>query len=104
MVNEVKRGAGTDRSRGSGLSGARLLAATLLNALITAVEVAGGIASGSLALLSDAAHNLGDTAAIAFSYAAWRIAGRGRRHVLRNRGEQRLGLALQGREQLVFPG
>ena len=77
MVNEVKRGAGTDRSRGSGLSGARLLAATLLNALITAVEVAGGIASGSLALLSDAAHNLGDTAAIAFSYAAWRIAGRG---------------------------
>ncbi len=61
----------------AGVSGARLLAAVLLNALITVVEVAGGIASGSLALLSDAAHNLGDTAAIALSYAAWRIAGRG---------------------------
>jgi cobalt-zinc-cadmium efflux system protein len=49
---------------------------TLLNALITVVEIAGGIVSGSLALLSDAAHNLGDTIAILTSYIAWRIAGR----------------------------
>ena len=49
---------------------------TLLNGLITIVEVAGGIMSGSLALLSDAAHNLGDTVSILLSYVAWRIAGR----------------------------
>ena len=59
-----------------GLSGPRFLGVTLLNALITVVEIAGGIVSGSLALLSDAAHNLGDTIAILTSYIAWRIAGR----------------------------
>lgn len=58
------------------MSGARFLGVTLLNALITAVEIAGGILSGSLALLSDAAHNLGDTIAILTSYIAWRIAGK----------------------------
>jgi len=35
-----------------------LLGATLLNLVITVVEIAGGILSGSLALLSDALHNL----------------------------------------------
>lgn len=58
------------------LSAAKYLGVTLLNGLITAVEVAGGIMSGSLALLSDAAHNLGDTVSILLSYIAWRIAGR----------------------------
>ena len=58
------------------MSAARFLGVTLLNGLITAVEVAGGIMSGSLALLSDAAHNLGDTIAILTSYIAWRIAGK----------------------------
>lgn len=58
------------------LSAAKYLGVTLLNGLITAVEVAGGIMSGSLALLSDAAHNLGDTVSILLSYAAWKIAGR----------------------------
>jgi cobalt-zinc-cadmium efflux system protein len=38
-----------------------LLAATLLNLVITVVEVAGSILSGSIALLSDALHNLSDT-------------------------------------------
>ena len=37
-----------------------LLAATLLNLVITVVEIAGGLLSGSLALLSDAFHNLSD--------------------------------------------
>ncbi len=58
------------------LSAARYLGVTLLNGLITVVEIAGGIMSGSLALLSDAAHNLGDTVSIATSYIAWRIAGK----------------------------
>ena len=58
------------------LSAAKYLGVTLLNGLITVVEVAGGIMSGSLSLLSDAAHNLGDTVSILLSYVAWRIAGK----------------------------
>ena len=58
------------------LSAAKYLGVTILNGLITVVEVAGGIMSGSLALLSDAAHNLGDTVSILLSYAAWKIAGK----------------------------
>ena len=58
------------------LSPAKYLGVTILNGLITVVEVAGGILSGSLALLSDAAHNLGDTVSILLSYVAWKIAGK----------------------------
>lgn len=47
-----------------------LLAATLLNFVITVVEVAGGLLSGSLALLSDALHNLSDTFATFIAYLA----------------------------------
>lgn len=56
------------------LSGKKILLVTLLNALITATEIAGGLLSGSLSLLSDAVHNLSDTFAIALSYIANRIA------------------------------
>jgi len=41
-----------------------------LNVLITAVEVAGGLASGSLALLSDALHNASDVAALLLAIGA----------------------------------
>lgn len=51
----------------------RLLAATLLNLVITLVEVAGSILSGSIALLSDAVHNLGDTLATFVAFLASRI-------------------------------
>ncbi len=62
---------------GSGnISGVRLGAVTALNLTITAAEVVGGILSGSLALLSDALHNLGDSAAIVTSWIAHRIAAR----------------------------
>jgi cobalt-zinc-cadmium efflux system protein len=47
-----------------------LLAATFLNLVITIVEIAGGILSGSLALLSDALHNLSDTFATFIAYLA----------------------------------
>lgn len=57
-------------------SGRRLLVAVALNLLITIAEVVGGILSGSLALLSDALHNLSDTASLLTSYVAQRIAGR----------------------------
>lgn len=58
------------------LSGRKIFWVTLLNASITITEFIGGLLSGSVALLSDAAHNLSDTLAIALSYVANRIAGR----------------------------
>ncbi len=59
-----------------GLSTRKFFWVTLLNAFITAVEIAGGILSGSLALLSDAIHNLSDTISIALSFFAWKISGK----------------------------
>jgi cobalt-zinc-cadmium efflux system protein len=47
-----------------------LLTATFLNLVITVVEIAGGLLSGSLALLSDALHNLSDTFATFIAYLA----------------------------------
>ncbi|MCK4751170.1 MAG: cation transporter [Bacteroidales bacterium] len=47
-----------------------LVVVTLLNLVITATEIAGGIMSGSLALLSDALHNLSDTFATFIAYLA----------------------------------
>jgi cobalt-zinc-cadmium efflux system protein len=48
----------------------------LLTAGFMAVEVAGGLISGSLALLADAAHMLTDAAALALAWVAFRIARR----------------------------
>lgn len=50
-----------------------LLLSTLLNFIITIVQVAGGILSNSLSLLSDALHNLGDTIAVFLAYIADRF-------------------------------
>jgi len=46
------------------------------NLVITGVEFAGGILSGSLALLSDAAHNLSDVLALIFGYLGERVSER----------------------------
>lgn len=54
-----------------------LLAATLLNLVISVIEFAGGILSGSLALFSDAIHNLSDTFATFIAYMAILIGRRG---------------------------
>jgi cobalt-zinc-cadmium efflux system protein len=53
-----------------------LLLATVLNIFITVVEIIGGIMANSLALLSDALHNLSDTIAILLAYIARRISQR----------------------------
>ena len=47
-----------------------LLISVLLNAIITLAEFVGGFLSNSLALISDAVHNLSDTMAIIISYFA----------------------------------
>jgi cobalt-zinc-cadmium efflux system protein len=48
----------------------RLVITMLLNFLITILELAGGVVSGSLSLLSDAIHNFSDGVAVIVSYLA----------------------------------
>ena len=54
----------------------RLLWATVLNFGIAIAEVIGGIFSNSLALLSDALHNVSDALAVLLAYIANRIGKR----------------------------
>lgn len=51
----------------------RLWISIILNFIITVAEFVGGLISGSLALLSDALHNLSDTASLGISLVARRI-------------------------------
>lgn len=64
-------------NHGSDASIGKLWISILLNLLITLAEVIGGILSNSLALLSDAIHNLNDTASLGISLVARKIAKRG---------------------------
>jgi cobalt-zinc-cadmium efflux system protein len=57
----------------SQISGIRLLITLILNLIITAAEVIGGLISGSLSLISDALHNFSDGVAIVISYIAIRL-------------------------------
>lgn len=52
------------------LSGNRLLFSIVLNIIITASQIVGGLISGSLALISDAVHNLSDVISLIISYIA----------------------------------
>ena len=53
--------------------GRNLGISSILNFAISIVEIIGGIISGSLALFSDAIHNLGDSASVLIAYIANRI-------------------------------
>jgi len=57
-------------------TGARLLVTVILNFVIAAAEIVGGLISGSLALLSDALHNFSDGISLVISYVAIRLRGR----------------------------
>jgi cobalt-zinc-cadmium efflux system protein len=54
----------------------RLWISILLNLIITIAEVVGGLVSNSLALLSDALHNLNDTVSLGIALIARKIAGK----------------------------
>jgi len=54
----------------------RLWATAVLNTAITAAEFVGGLASGSVALLSDAAHNLSDVVAVVLALVARKLSSR----------------------------
>jgi cobalt-zinc-cadmium efflux system protein len=58
------------------VSGKNLGLAILLNVGITLAEAVGGIISGSMALLSDAAHNFSDVLSLIISYFASRLSKR----------------------------
>lgn len=55
------------------ISGSRLLITMVLNFVITAAEIIGGILSGSLSLISDALHNFSDGISIIISYVALKL-------------------------------
>jgi len=56
--------------------GKRLIATMILNIVIPAVQIYGGIVSGSMALISDALHNLSDFTSVLISYMALRMGRR----------------------------
>lgn len=54
----------------------RIWWAVVVNVLLTVVQIAGGVLSGSLSLVADAIHNLSDAISMAIAYIARRIARR----------------------------
>ena len=55
----------------------RLAWAVAVNVVLTVVQIAGGVVSGSLALVADAIHNLSDAAALGIALFARKVARRG---------------------------
>ena len=76
-----------------GVSDGRLLWAVILNQLLTIGQVGAGITSGSIALLSDAAHNFNDANALLIAYIARRISRRdaNRRYTFGYRSAEMIG-------------
>jgi len=60
----------------SNFAGTRLLVTVVLNFVIAAAEIVGGLISGSLALLSDAIHSFSDGISLVISYVAIRLRSR----------------------------
>ena len=55
----------------------KLLVVIIFNVIITAAEYIGGIMSGSLALISDAGHNLSDVLSLILGYAGEKVSEKG---------------------------
>lgn len=58
----------------------RLITTMILNFIITAAEIAGGILSGSLSLISDALHNFSDGISVIISFIAIKLKSKERSH------------------------
>lgn len=69
-------GEGHSHGGGSSRNERRVAIGACLTAGFMTAEVVGGLVSGSLALIADAAHMLTDSIALAFAWAAFRIARR----------------------------
>jgi cobalt-zinc-cadmium efflux system protein len=75
MVHAGDHGHGQNHRPGGSI-GARLAVALWLTVGLVAIEAAAGLLANSLALLTDAAHNLTDVAALALSWFALRLQSR----------------------------
>jgi len=71
------------------VSGKNLFLTILLNIGITIAQIIGGFISGSLALLSDAVHNLSDVLALIISYIANRLSHRKAQNLTQTFGYKR---------------
>ncbi len=71
------------------VSGRNLLITILLNVVITIAQLIGGFMSGSLALLSDAVHNLSDVLSLIISYAANLLSRRKKQNLSQTFGYKR---------------
>lgn len=69
-------GDGHDHAHGAGASERRIGLAALLTGLFMLAEVAGGLISGSLALIADAGHMLTDFAGLTLAWLGFRVARR----------------------------
>ncbi len=74
LAHRDARGGALEQRRGD--SRRRMLLALAINLAMLGVEIAGGIITGSLAVLADAGHVLSDVGAIALALAAARLASR----------------------------
>ena len=72
-------------------NGKKLFITILLNIGITIAQVIGGLIAGSMALLSDAAHNFSDVLSLIISFVAEKLSGR-ERTIKQTYGYQRAGI------------
>ena len=71
------------------ISGRRLLFSIVLNIIITLSQIVGGLISGSLALISDAVHNLSDVLSLIISYGANLLSNRKKQTLYQTFGYKR---------------
>lgn len=76
MIAKKQRASHTHDHEIAGISGTKVFWVAVFNLIITLTEFVGGILSGSLALVSDAIHNLSDTASIVLSYIGIKISAK----------------------------
>ncbi len=83
----------------------QLSLAVFINVVLTLAQIAGGIVSGSMALIADAIHNLGDAAALAIALFARKLGRRPANH-FKTFGYKRVELiaALINQTALVMTG
>ncbi len=74
----LKRGAMSEHAHTHSSTRQKLGLTIVLNIVITVAQIIGGIISGSLALISDALHNLSDALAVVLAWLADFVAGRPR--------------------------
>lgn len=75
MSHEHQNGIGCNHHHPK-VSGKKLLITIILNIGITIAQIIGGIVSGSMALLSDAAHNFSDVLSLIISYVANKLSSK----------------------------